>query len=216
MLVLFLPSCGIKIYTKKDNISKKFIVDTPFNEIITYSTTDVEFKTGSPSIVLSAPKGFIERISVHIEGNKLIVSQDDTRGYVKSTLTVTYPEILRFSTFGTGDISIKKIDQNSLYLNTSGTGDIECDDINVKTLMAETFGTGDIEIDVLKCGNAILNSLGTGDIEMKNIVADSVSAVTQGTGDIIISGRYGKIYKDASGTGKIKTNQKNVQNGDED
>ena len=208
-----LSSCGVKIYTKKDNVSRRLEVKGNFTAIETRGMTDVIYQPGSPSIVLKAPKDFLSNINVYIENGTLIIENRENKNlsYVGSSITVTWDSVSKFTTLGTGDIDIKNLNTNDLTLYTYGTGDIECKESKCTRLYAETGGTGDIEIKDMNCESAKLITEGTGDIEVVGIKASGlINACTLGTGDIEIIGTCGALSKDKSGTGSININRLKV------
>lgn len=206
---LVLSSCGVKIVTSKDFKQKEIKITTQFDAIDTYSTTDIEFAEGEPSMTLYASEKVIDKIEVYVKNGTLIVTQPESqnfKGFVASKLRITYPgKIKKFITGGTGDITIDSYSTDSLSLICYGTGDIECKKLNADFIFCETAGTGDIEIKNLFCRSANLLTEGTGDIEIKGINADFIEATTLGTGDIILTGSCRNLSQKASGTGDIDT-----------
>ena len=208
MVISFtLSSCGVTVYSDKDNISKKIEVNEEFTAIETLGTTDVEYKPGSPSIVLYAPKEEMDDIIVFVKDGKLIVkSKKEVKNKrYESKLKVSYPNVTTFITKGTGDIDIEGTNCVKLTLSSFGTGDIVCGNSRCTILEAATKGTGDIVVHNMDCENASLESRGTGDIEVNDMLADNIIANTFGTGDITISGECKNVSKTIKGVGSINT-----------
>lgn len=203
-------SCGVRVYSEKDKVSRTLTVNGEINEIVTLATTDIEFREGPASFTLHAPESQIDKIEIYVENGKLIVTNKETKGDLNtwtndthSRLVVTYPSVNKFTTSGTGDIDIDNLDVRELTLCTYGTGDIELESGRCIMLNAETAGTGDIELGNINCTNAWLSSEGTGDITVKNIMTDHIEAITSGTGDISLAGSCKSSKFSDPGTGDI-------------
>lgn len=216
-LGLTMTSCGkiIKVHTSKDNITKEIAITENFSAIEAYNTTDIEYTDGPAKITLSAPDNIINHIEVYVKNGVLYITQQEEtqtiiNGMLRSKLTVSYPGVNHFGTFGTGDINIDTVKADSLYLNTYGTGDIESKQLSCTILKATTGGTGDIEVKKLNCREALLNTDGTGDIEVYNINATAITANTNGTGDITLTGKCRTFEFSENGTGDINAKRLKV------
>lgn len=206
---LIFASCGIKVYSDKDYIKREIKITAPFNAIESYDTSDVIYSVGdNPSVMVSAPEEVMKQIHVTIENGILKITQEATHNnfgnLAKAKISISYPGVNRFATFGTGDFKISELKVNTLRLETSGTGDIDCKKINSEVLIAETLGTGDIEFDKVAAKNIFLSSNGTGDIEIDSVDADYIKAKTVGTGDITLKGKCTTLESYAEGSGIIK------------
>ena len=206
-----LTSCGkvIKIHTDKERITKEIQAEQAFNAIESYGTTDIVYVDGPAKITLTAGKNQIDEISVFVKDSVLVVTGPEHsgnyifRGDPESKLTVSYPGVRSFNTYGTGDMEITPADGLSLVLNSLGTGDIEAKRINCTRLFAQTSGTGDISLGNVTCTDAELYTQGTGDIDISDISAGNIKADTNGTGDITIAGTCRSTDFSESGVGDI-------------
>lgn len=206
-----LTSCGkvIKIHTDKERITKDIQAEQAFNAIESYGTTDIVYVDGPAKITLKAGKNQIDDISVFVKDSVLVVTGPEQsgnyifRGDTESKLTVSYPGVRSFNTYGTGDMEITPADGLSLVLNSLGTGDIEAKRINCTRLFAQTSGTGDISLGNVTCTDAELYTQGTGDIDISDISAGNIKAETNGTGDITIAGTCRSTDFSESGVGDI-------------
>lgn len=206
-------SCGVRVYSEKDKVSRTLTVNSEINEIVTLATTDIEFREGSASFTLFAPESHIDKIEIFVENGKLIVTNKEIKGNqntwtnnnTHSKLVVSYPSVNKFTTSGTGDIDIDNLDVKELTLRTYGTGDIELKSGRCIMFNAETAGTGDIELGNINCTNAYLTSEGTGDITVRNIMTDHIEAITSGTGDITLAGSCKSSKFTDPGTGDINS-----------
>ena len=207
-----LTSCGkvIKIHTDKERITKEIQAEQAFNAIESYGTTDIVYVDGPAKITLKAGKNQIDDISVFVKDSVLVVTGPEQsgdnyifRGDTESKLTVSYPGVRSFNTYGTGDMEITPADGLSLVLNSLGPGDIKAKRINCTRLFAQTNGTGDINLGNVTCTEAELYSQGTGDIDISDINADNIKADTNGTGDITLSGSCRSTNFSEGGVGEI-------------
>ncbi len=215
-------SCGkiIKINTVKDNVSRDVTVTAPFNSIMTEATADVVYtRSDKTAVTVSAPASHIDYITVSVQNGTLVISQRDNRmlsntiGSAMIKVTVSAPDVTRFTTGGTGDFEIQQLAGDSIYLFTSGTGDFEIGKIESSHITAQSVGTGDIDISDLLTGSAELSTQGTGDISVSLINATQLSAITDGTGDISFGG--GKVNSaifSANGSGDINYNKVKINN----
>lgn len=204
-------SCGVRVYSEKDKVSKNISINGDFDEIETLATTDIEYTDGPASFKLYAPESQIGKIKIYVESGKLIVTQKESQngfgnGNTHSKLVVSYPSVSKFTTYGTGDITIFSSKAQDLTLATYGTGDIGCDKVRCTNFSATSEGTGDIEVDRLDCTDAYVRTDGTGDIEIKDIMARLVEGGTFGTGDLYIAGKCKTSRLQKSGTGDLECN----------
>lgn len=212
---IFIESCGVRIHTSKDNVTKKFEVKNKFHGIQTLSTTDIEYTPGEPSIILSGPKEVIDNIKIDIREGILTIQSYEAKNinvYSKTKLTVSYPDVSYFLTSGTGEISINGLDANDVKMISYGTGDIRCKNSKCSILNVETEGTGDIFINKFSCSKALLVTNGTGDIDVKSINAGEIIATTYGTGDIILKGICKILKQESLGTGEIESKKLIINN----
>ena len=211
-------SCGVRVYSEKDKVSKRISVRGDFNEIQTLACTDIEYTDGPASFTLYAPESQIDKIEIYVQEGTLVVTQKEGKninGFNNNThskLVVSYPGVSKFTTYGTGDITIDTSDVKELTLTTCGTGDIGCEGAKCSIFTATSEGTGDIEVDRLNCVSSYIRTDGTGDIVIKDITADLVDAGTYGTGDIYLAGKCKTSKLQKEGTGDIESNKlKEVQ-----
>lgn len=207
-----LTSCGkvIKVHTDKDRIIKEIQAEQVFNAIESYGTTDIVYVDGPAKITLTAGKNQIDEISVFVKDSILVVTGPEQnggnnifKGDTESKLTVSYPGVRSFSTYGTGDIKIAPANDLAIVLNTFGTGDIDSKSLKCTRLFAQTGGTGNISLGHVACTDAELYTHGTGDIDISDINAGNIKAQTNGTGDITIAGTCRSTDFSESGVGDI-------------
>ena len=148
-------SCGVRVYSEKDKVSKRISVRGDFNEIQTLACTDIEYTDGPASFTLYAPESQIDKIEIYVQEGTLVVTQKEGKninGFNNNThskLVVSYPGVSKFTTYGTGDITIDK-------------------DLTADLVDAGTYGTGDIYL-AGKCKTSKLQKEGTGDIESNKL-----------------------------------------------
>lgn len=208
----------IRVRTSKDNITREIAVTENFTSIQGYNTTDIEYVDGPAKITLTAPDNVIDKIHVNVKDGVLTITQDEEpamksfSSFNHSKLTVSYPGVNSFGTFGTGDINIESVKGDTIYLISAGTGDIESNGFTCSLLNATTAGTGDIELKMLKCEKAYLSTDGTGDIEISNIDAGDIMAKTNGTGDVTLKGSCRTVNYEENGTGDVSIKGLKVAN----
>ena len=215
---LLMTSCGkiVKIHTDKDKyydssdfITKELSITEGFNAIKSEAITDVEYVPGPAKLTLKATENLLSKIEVYVKDSVLVVTAKDDniklKDFSDSKLIVSYPDVRRFETYGTGDFIIKTINTDDITFMTYGTGDIDCEKASCNTIRVETCGTGDIEIKRLDCTSAYLETSGTGDSDIINIKSDFVEATTNGTGDIDLKGECRTARFSENGIGDIKS-----------
>lgn len=210
-----MTSCGkiIKIHTDKNLITKEISIGDAFNAIETYTISDIEYTDGPAKITIKAAPDIIDKIQIYVKDSVLVVTEPDSnssgfrfdglRARQTAKLTVSYPGVKKFTTYGVGDIKISPAETDTLILNTFGTGDITAGTIRCIKLFAQTAGTGDIELGSVSCTDADLYTQGTGDIDISDINAGMIKAETNGTGDITLKGKCRETSFGENGTGDI-------------
>lgn len=213
-----MASCQNKVFSivkDSDNVSRNINISEHFNGICTRSSVDIEYTEGAQAITLSAPKEIINLIEVKVSNEVLTVTVNSQNviapGSYNMKLYVTAPNVNKFITEGSGDITVKSIEDNKdISVSTKGSGDIEMPALKCVNFNANTMGSGDISAQAVTCTQADLSTKGSGDIGINKINATELLAITMGSGDIRLgSGNVTKAELSTFGSGDITA--KNVK-----
>ena len=177
------------------------------------SSVDVEYVQGDAnSVVVTGPKALADR--VQIEDGRIRLSDGDERvvfGWNSGNFSarserdelkvvVTAPNVRRFVSNGSGDLTIAGFDQPSLALDVSGSADVTATG-RIQTLDLSIKGSGDADLSGLATTDAKVDISGSGSA---NIAATGkVDVEINGSGDVTLSGRPAKLNSSVSGSGQV-------------
>ncbi|HLI67780.1 MAG TPA: DUF2807 domain-containing protein [Caulobacteraceae bacterium] len=157
---------------------------------------DVSFtqSPGPAKLVISGSKAAVD--AIRLSGSRL--ESDDDGGRVKVTLTA--PDVRRFSLSGDGSIAIAKYDQDSLDLDLSGSGHIDAAG-KARSVKLDISGDGDADLGQLAAQDAKVSIEGSG----RTTLAPTQSADLDISGDgrIELLTHPANVRSDVSGSGRI-------------
>jgi hypothetical protein len=172
-----------------------------FHAVSSKGSIDVVFTSGATSLRLEGDDNILELIETEVEDGVLVISSRVSYA-TRSGLTayVSAPTLDGVWVKGSGDVSGKGIEGESLEVGVYGSGDIELSG-NVQRLKVSVKGSGDVDLDGLSAVDAEVSVMGSGDVNVH--VTGQLDASVMGSGDIMYSG--GPVVKQSvMGSGDIE------------
>ncbi len=167
--------------------------------------TDVIFVQGSPaSVAIEGRQDVIDSLTL-VDGRLAFEEGVSWRGLDDSDLqvTVTAPDVRRFEVTGSGDLSIRGYDAETLAVSIEGSGDIDAAG-RATTVEAVVSGSGDIDLEYLEAVDASASIAGSGKIELA--ATGVVSASVAGSGDVVLHRRPASLSSQVAGSGHVRVN----------
>ena len=177
------------------------------------SSVDVEYVQGDAnSVVVTGPKALADRVRIedgHIrlgEGDERVVFGWNRGDFSARTerdelkVVVTAPNVRRFVSNGSGDLSISAFDQPSLTLDISGSADVRASG-RVEALDLTINGSGDADLAGLAARDAKVDIAGSGGADIA--ATGQVDVDIDGSGDVTLSARPANLNSRVSGSGEI-------------
>lgn len=177
-----------------------------FSNIKTQGALVVHVVVGkAQSISVSGDDKFISKVTTRVFGDELIIAYKNEKNSVNisddMTVTVTVPELNKFTMEGAGKTIIKDISGDRFELNYEGVGYLELDgNVNVFKLRAKGVGMVDAKKLKAEYVDATVEGIGAVDVYAK----EKLKASVQGIGSLTYYGNPRSISKSADGLGSIK------------
>lgn len=207
------PFTGISIHT--DTADIEFIPSADGNCVVTCYESEnekhsVAVKDGVLDIQLVDEKKWYQYIGFNFSAPKITVSlpvdEYESLTIDASTGDVNIEDSFRFETadisLSTGDISVKNISGNSMYLTVS-TGKISAETISCTGDLQAKVSTGKTTLTDITCSN-LTASGSTGKIKLEQVTVSEKCSITRSTGNV-------ELINSTAGTFHIKTSTGNVE-----
>lgn len=177
------------------------------------SSVDVEYVQGdAASVVVTGPKALADR--VRIEDGRIRLEDGDERvvvnfgrGHFSAAserdalkVVVTAPNVRRFVSNGSGDLSVVGFDQPSLTVEVSGSADVDVAG-RAQSLDLSIKGSGDADLSGLATTDAKVSLSGSGSANIAP--AGKADVEINGSGDVTLSRRPAQLNSSVSGSGQI-------------
>lgn len=172
-------------------ISKTYNVGD-FQQIEVAGPYDVEVRTGSKaSVSAQGSEKVLERTSVEVEGNKLVIHPEHQAGWFhwgwsshgNAHFVVTVPQLNGATIAGSGDIKVDKVSGQSFEGTVAGSGSLNVASMTVQQLKLSIAGSGDLK-GAGSAQSAKYDIAGSGDIDAAAVQTQSVEATIAGSGGI--------------------------------
>jgi hypothetical protein len=223
-----LSACGVAASDTSTG-TRTFPVPGKFDEVTLAGPDNVRVVTGgTPSIVATGANSDLDKITVELQGNELVVSRENGAklqmfGWNRTkdvTVTVTVAKPITAATLkgsgdlnvdqgggdnfavelkGSGDLTVSKIMTQAANLTLAGSGDLKVGG-QAKGVVIDLAGSGGIDAQKLMAETAQIELRGSGDIQAH--ASQSAKVVLKGSGDVTIKGT-GNCQSDKRGSGDV-------------
>ena len=217
-----LAGCQVRAEEGGPTVSRNYQVGD-FQQIEIAGPYEVNVRTGGkPTVSAQGSEKLLERTSVEVEGNKLVIRPEHSGGLFhfgwsssgKAAFTVTVPQLTGATIAGSGDIRVDRVAGQSFEGKVAGSGGLDVAAMEVQFLKLAIGGSGGVKAGAGKAQTADYGIAGSGDIDASGIqtqqvkvsIAGSggVKANSSGTADVSIMGS-GDV--DVSGGAKCNVNK---------
>lgn len=159
-----------------------------FDRVSAASGINVVVAQGPFAVVVEAPEGKLDSVTVEQEGSELKVGRKSEVSWFgwssgRYEVRVSAPNYAAISASGGADVEGKSLQGETLSLSASGGGDIDLSGLRIGMLTASSSGGGDIEI-AGTCTGAAIDASGGGDFNGGDLDCANVKAEASGGGDI--------------------------------
>lgn len=180
------------------------------------SSVDVEYVQGpANSVVVTGPKALADRVTV--EDGRIRLADGDERvvfGWSSGNFSarserdelkvvVTAPNVRRFVSNGSGDLTIRQYDQPSMSVAVSGSSDVSASG-RADRLDLDISGSGDADLASLTLTDAKVDIAGSGEATVA--ASGTVDIDINGSGDVNLALRPAKLNSSVSGSGQVYQN----------
>jgi hypothetical protein len=164
-----------------------------FEQIEVAGPHEVRVRTGAnASVSASGPQNVIERLTVEVEGNRLLIRPREERRMVtwgrrgggKVTFEITVPQLSAASIAGSGTMAIDRVRGDRFAGAIAGSGDMTVDEVEVETMNLSIAGSGDLRVRAGQARTSELNIAGSGDLDTQGVRSESAKISIAGSGDI--------------------------------
>lgn len=192
-----------------------------FNEVEVNTAVDLYLMVGQPSLRLEGPKDVIDKLSVEVNGERLLITPKPNvhhmRGTIQAYVTVDSLTLLKFG--GHADVRTNDdLSVDHLRIEQSGSGrsymNLTGQQIDININGSATFnlnghaeeintsinGSGNINALEFKVKNAQINTSGSGNVHIH--VTDELYVQISGSGDVQYQGQP-RTNVNVSGSGKV-------------
>jgi len=161
---------------------------------------DVRYTQGPNSgLVATGRKATVDNLVI-VDGNVRFARRMLNSGDL--VLTLTAPDVQRFSLAGSNRLSVDRYDHDSLKLSISGSGDADLKG-KARQVDLSISGSGEIDAADLAVADAKVRISGSG--EAKVGPTQSADIKISGSGDVELTRSPARLNSRVSGSGSVKT-----------
>jgi hypothetical protein len=162
---------------------------------------------GPAKLVVSGPKDLVDRVV--LSGSRLAFNDDDS-GDQRLSVSLSAPNVHRFSIDGDASLAIANYDQDELDVDVSGHGDVVAKG-KARAARLDISGDGDVNLGGLPVDQADADISGSG---RASVAAKSAADIRiSGSGEVDLLTHPAKLTSDVSGSGRIVEGQAAAQPG---
>ena len=164
-----------------------------FDQIEVAGPYDVDVQTGAnPSVAARGSEKLLDRTTVEIEGNKLVIHPKESKGWFHvgwsnhghARFTVTVPKLSGATIAGSGDIRVDRVNGPTFEGSVAGSGGLAIAQLEVQTLKLAIAGSGGVKAGSGQTGSARYEIAGSGDIDAGAIAAKDANVSIAGSGSV--------------------------------
>ena len=208
-----------------------------FSVVKSISFVDVVIiRDSSKKLLVTADENIIKHVLTEVDQGILTISMENHTSFINTKILVEVhtPHLAGVVNTGTGNMTIKSLEEETFSLHNKGTGNVISSSLLVSNnLVVKNSGTGEVVISYSTRGDVTIASNGTGDIVMtamkenteritvlntgtgdvilKRLLVGNLQARNQGTGDLIFSGKADNVTFENKSVGNIQAEKLTVK-----
>lgn len=176
-----------------------------FTKVHSGGSWEVILTEGDTEEVRIEAKGVeLDKVKTEIDGDVLTIGL--VRGSynnVSLKFFITYKQLEGLKCSGSGNMEVNSpVIADQFYAALSGSGDISIAKLEAESLSVGISGSADIEIKGGSIGKAEIKQSGSGDFHGENLAIDQLAVGKSGSGDTHV-GDLGKVSLSSSGSGDV-------------
>jgi len=173
-----------------------------FDALRVEGVIDVDVTIGEPAgVVLQADDNVLPVLTTEVVDGTLVFSS--RQGYVARTdvrALVTVPSLRSVTVEGTGDVTVRGLDEKAFSVRVHGVGGATVDG-RTDALDVEVTDVGSAHLERLEARTVRARVTGVGDAEV--LATESLEAEVKGTGDVVYHGSPPDVRRQVEGTGDV-------------
>ncbi len=161
-----------------------------FTSIGNSIAADITVKKGNTcEVEISATTEYMNKIEFVVEKNRLLIRHKKKNNFWgdngKAKINITMPSLEGISSAGSGDIDVvSEFDANEFSISSAGSGSISVKGGNFETIKVSSAGSGDITCKGGKATIGTISSAGSGDINTSGMSMETVKCSSAGSGEV--------------------------------
>jgi hypothetical protein len=164
-----------------------------FQQIEVAGPYQVEVRTGpAPSVSGQGPEKLLERITVEVQGDKLLIHSEQHNGWLNfgwshhgtARFTVTVPQLSAATLAGSGAVHVDQARGQGFTGTLAGSGSLGIDNVDVQSLKLVLTGSGDIKAGPGKAQSAEYVVAGSGRVDAGGVQAQQAKVSLAGSGNL--------------------------------
>jgi Putative auto-transporter adhesin, head GIN domain len=202
LLPLALAGCNIGGVRGNGHIVTESRHAPAFTNIVVSGAFEVEWRSGAPSLAVTADQNLMPLIEASVTGETLRVrTSRDVRPSHPMKLTLTSSALASASLNGASRLNAHQLAGSRFALKTAGASKVVLDG-NVTELVASMTGASQLQAETLQTKTTELDMTGAGDARVK--VSDTLKTSITGAGKVEYEGNPAHVEKHVTGAGKIR------------
>ena len=175
---------------------------TDFSEIEANGGFRIEWRTGTPSLVITTDQNLLQYISAENEDHRLILhSRGNLWPTHNITVVLTSPQRSGAKLNGAARLTADGLSGPNFAVESTGAARVHLSG-KVDDLITDMTGASKLEADTLQTRTAEISSTGASHAEVA--VSESLKVSITGAGKVIYSGNPPTVEKHVSGAGSIR------------
>jgi hypothetical protein len=203
--VFFLCALFISVPTRAET---QRVEGLEFQRILIHGDVEVEVKQGDGTeLVVRGSHEDLKRQPFFLKGGTLVLgrSADSSTSFGRLRYKVTAVVLEQLQLNGSGEVYVKPMRVEDLYVSVDGSGDVKLFQIEGRSLTVSLAGSGDIEAAVVRADDVRLLLSGSGDIRIGELTAESIETSVSGSGEVSVhdEGQASTVDINIAGSGDI-------------
>lgn len=204
VVAVFLLSACQMVRGSGDMVTETREISNFDNVALRGSGEVVIVQSGEESLVIETDDNILQYITSEVSGGTLILGFEPGTSNISPTeliFTVGVDDLVGASVDGSGDISARSLETDSLDVDIGGSGNIKIDNLTAEELAIVIDGSGDVQL----AGEVEQQSIdigGSGEYSAGNLRSDSATVTISGSADAIVWAMK-TLDVDISGSGSV-------------
>lgn len=165
------------------------VSELSFERVVLHGDGKLEIRQGAQSeLAIKGSEKILETGVFYLDGDTLVLGRGGKRRSEVSGVNfkLTVQELTHLKLVGSGDIYIRPLEVEDLYIALEGAGRIKIFSVRAEDLTLRLSGSGDMQAVVLAAQDLDVVLSGPGEIHFGELVAENAEFSVKGSGDITV------------------------------